>query len=101
MGLSSDLRQLAGLVIKNYSIKNLANLPPAVQQLVKLEIIHALADPLVDIRNTAAILVGKISDSFMIDTWADMLPSLYLMLEFNKHGQLTTVDGALQVSIFL
>jgi len=95
-GLSPDIRQLAGLVIKNYAFQHLPRLPPAVQQMVKQEIIHALTDALTDIRNTAAILVGKISESFPIDTWADVLPSLLQMLDLAQHGQLVVADGALQ-----
>ena len=96
IGLSPDIRQLAGLVIKNYAFKHLHNLPPIVQQLVKQEMVAALSDILTDIRNTAAILVGKISESFMIDTWADVIPHLLNMLEYSQHGQLVVVDGALQ-----
>lgn len=97
MGLSPDLRQLAGLVIKNYTFPQLPHLPPAVQQMLKQEMLHALADPQSDIRNTAGILIGRISESFMIDTWADLLPPLYLMLDYKQHGSLSLVDGALQV----
>ena len=96
MGLSSDIRQLAGLVIKNYAFQHLPKLPPTVQQLVKQEMLHALSDALTDIRNTAAILVGKISESFAINTWADLLAPLLNMLEYGQHGQLVVVDGALQ-----
>ena len=96
IGLSPDIRQLAGLVIKNYAFKHLHTLPPIVQQLVKQEMVAALSDILTDIRNTAAILVGKISESFVIDTWADVIPHLLNMLEYSQHGQLVVVDGALQ-----
>ena len=97
MGLSPDLRQLAGLVIKNYTFPQLPHLPPAVQQMLKQEMLHTLSDPQSDIRNTAGILIGRISESFMIDTWADLLPPLYLMLDYKQHGSLSLVDGALQV----
>ena len=97
MGLSPDLRQLAGLVIKNYTFPHLPRLPPAVQQMLKQEMLHALTDSQPDIRNTAGILIGRISESFMIDTWADLLPPLYQMLDFKQHGQAALVDGALQV----
>jgi hypothetical protein len=99
MGLSADLRQLAGLVVKNYTFPHLPHLPTNVQQMLKQEILHALSDTQMDIRNTAGILIGRISDSFMIDTWADLLPPLYQMLDYKVHGQLTLVDGALQVII--
>lgn len=99
MGLSADLRQLAGLVIKNYTFPHLPRLPPAVQQMLKQEMLHALTDTQPDIRNTAGILIGRISESFMIDTWADLLPPLYQMLDFKQHGQVSLVDGALQVAL--
>ena len=97
MGLSPDLRQLAGLVIKNYTFPQLPRLPLAVQQMLKQEMLHALSDTQSDIRNTAGILIGRISESFLIETWADLLPPLYLMLDYKQHGSLFLVDGALQV----
>jgi hypothetical protein len=97
MGLSPDLRQLAGLVIKNYTFPQLPRLPLAVQQMLKQEMLHALSDTQSDIRNTAGILIGRISESFLIETWADLLPPLYLMLDYKQHGSLSLVDGALQV----
>lgn len=60
MGLSADLRQLAGLIIKNYTFPHLPRLGTTVQQLLKQEMLHALSDVQVDIRNTAGILIGKI-----------------------------------------
>lgn len=97
MGLSPDLRQLAGLVIKNYTFSQLPRLPATVQQMLKQEMLHALSDTQADIRNTAGILIGKISESFQVDTWADLLPPLYLMLDYKQHGSIPVVDGALQV----
>lgn len=59
--------------------------------------IHLLSDELSDIRNTAAILAGKISECFPISTWADMLPPILQLLDAEAFSrQPNALDGALQ-----
>jgi hypothetical protein len=76
IGLSADIRQLAGLIIKNYVFPHLIQLPEMLQVHLKREFMNILHDPLLDLRKTAAILIGKISESFMINFWVDMLPPI-------------------------
>jgi len=97
VGLTPDLRQLAGLIIKNYVFPHLARLPNNVQARLKSEVVVVLQDNIVDIRKTAAILVGRISDSFPSSTWSDMLPSIVHYLDMSLYrAQPTAVDGSLQ-----
>jgi hypothetical protein len=48
--LDIGVRQLAGLIVKNYVFPNLAKLPIEVQVLLKSEVINALSDGSSDIR---------------------------------------------------
>lgn len=95
-GLTIDLRQLAGLIIKNYVFPHLTQMAEEVQFLMKKELIQALHDPVPDIRNTSAILVGKISESFPINLWVSMLPPIleYLDLRYLEVKP-SSVDGCL------
>lgn len=97
LGLTSDLRQLAGLTIKNYVFPFLIILPINVQLVLKKQVIFALNDQIPDIRKIAAILVGKISESFPITTWFDIIPPILENLDIsNYHTNHTSLDGALQ-----
>lgn len=96
-GLTTDLRQLAGLIIKNYVFKHLVQLPVEVQTILKREVVRVLQDSIPDIRKTAAILAGKISESFPVATWSDMLPPILQMLSadlFPTHG--SVLEGGLE-----
>jgi len=98
-GLTTDLRQLAGLIIKNYVFKHLAILPVNVQTMLKKQIVQVLQDSIADIRKTGAILAGKISKSFPVTTWCDMLPPILQMLDvglFPTH--LCVLEGALEAT---
>ncbi|KAJ1409763.1 armadillo-type protein, partial [Ochromonadaceae sp. CCMP2298] len=91
-----DLRQLAGLIIKNYVFPHLARLPGQVQAALKGRVVQVLQDAEPAIRNTAAILVGKISDSFPVATWSDMLPPILAHLDISQYVQNPIgVEGAL------
>eukprot|EP00602_Paraphysomonas_sp_CaronLab_P005566 CAMPEP_0185025988 /NCGR_PEP_ID=MMETSP1103-20130426/9498_1 /TAXON_ID=36769 /ORGANISM="Paraphysomonas bandaiensis, Strain Caron Lab Isolate" /LENGTH=1059 /DNA_ID=CAMNT_0027559395 /DNA_START=120 /DNA_END=3296 /DNA_ORIENTATION=+ len=94
-GLSTDIRQLAGLIVKNYVFPHFGELPANVFQVVKEEILRALVDPLHKIRSTAGILVGRICDAFSIDNWADMIESLLNMLQSDDPVR---IDGALHAT---
>lgn len=96
-GLTPDLRQLAGLVIKNYVFPHLVRLPSNVQATLKREVVRVLHDSNADIRKTAAILAGKISESFPIATWSDMMPLILQMLDLNLYAaHPTVVEGSLE-----
>ena len=75
-GIPIDIRQLAGLITKNYIFPRLVELSEEVFTLVKQEIINGLADPVVTIRNTAALLVGRITAAFMSSYWVDIMETL-------------------------
>jgi len=81
LNVDPHLRQLAGLVIKNYVFPLLTIFTTEVQARVKSDVLQALRDANCDIRNTAAILIGKISESLALSTWSDMLPTLLSLLD--------------------
>jgi transportin-1 len=93
--LSIDLRQLAGLILKNYFINLLAVLPSLLATFIKNEILAALTDPLPEIRNTAGTILGKISSATAIDNWIDITATLISMLDLQMHGQPLATEGAL------
>lgn len=96
-GLSVDLRQLSGLIIKNYVFPRLTSLSDEVQGYVKQELLLALRDQVSDIRNTAAILIGKISESFPVKMWMHMLPSIMECMELHCYTtQPYALDGCTQ-----
>jgi len=70
-------------------------LPPLLASFLKNEILHALTDPLPDVRNTAGTILGKISSSNDTITWIDIIPTLISMLDLSAHGQSAATEGAL------
>lgn len=95
-GLSIDIRQLSGLIIKNYVFPHLTTFADDVQYLLKRELISCLQDPLPDIRKTGAILIGKISESFPPQVWINMLVPIFDNLSVhNLATRPHVVDGAL------
>jgi hypothetical protein len=90
-----DIRALSGFILKNYGLVQLQNLPVMVVQMFKSELLGALQDPLSDIQNTAGIIFGKLTKSFSIEIWGDMLPPLFSMLDYQSPEQFVGVDGAL------
>lgn len=75
-GIPIDIRQLAGLITKNYIFPRLVELSEEVFTVVKTEIINGLADPALTIRNTAALLIGRITAAFMSSYWVDIMETL-------------------------
>jgi transportin-1 len=92
---SIDIRQLAGLIIKNYVFRHLSELSPDVFSVVKREILNALIDPHHDISNTAGILMGRICDAFSFNSWSDVVEPLVGLLQSTDptyiHGALNAV----------
>ena len=104
-GIHTDIRQLAGLITKNYVFPRLVELSEDVFSIVKLEIVHGLSDPVVIIRNTAGLLIGRITASFMMNSWTDILETLLggAIILPDNHAELHSensplvarIDGAL------
>ena len=92
MGLSNELRQLSGLIVKNYAFPHFGAFAPHVQLLIERSIHQALSDPLVDIRQTACILIGKIASTFPMNVWSPLLHTLLHHLDSTVYLE---VDGAL------
>lgn len=80
-GITSDVRQLSGLVIKNYIFPLVGHFDVDLHIKLKEGMVTALSDALINIRSTASILLGRYSEAFPIDLWGDdVLPSLISML---------------------
>jgi transportin-1 len=92
-GLSPDVRQLSGLIIKNYVFQHLGGLHDAVFQKMKADIVVSLQDPQRDIRITAGILIGRICDAFPFTSWSDIVEPLLTLLQ-STHS--VSVDGGLR-----
>lgn len=91
-----DLRQLAGLIVKNYII--LADKFPAldtgVQSLLKRSIIMAVSDPETSVRGTATNLIGGMSRQLPVEIWSDIVETIIQNLSANS-GNMDCVDGSL------
>ena len=75
-GIPPDVRQLAGLVAKNYVFPRMGELSRDVLSAVKMEVMTGLVDPLHNIRSTAALLVGRIAAAFVMEYWTDILEAI-------------------------
>ena len=76
-----DLRQLAGLIVKNYAFSRLSLFVSPVQREVQVQLLALLDDRDLDARRTAAMLIGKMAQLFPAASWSDMLPPLLSKLE--------------------
>lgn len=91
-----DVRQLAGLVVKNYIIlaSHFPNLETSVQSLVKRSIVSAISDPEPSVRNTATNLLGGISRKLPVEIWSDMVETIIQNLNANSQNA-DCLDGSL------
>jgi hypothetical protein len=98
LGVTVAMRQLAGLITKNYVCGHLMEFPFQAQQLLINFVLSVLNDYDSNIRRTAAIVVSKIAELFPIESWGpQMLPSLFRMLDVALIEQYAdAVDGSLQ-----
>jgi transportin-1 len=71
-----DIRQLAGLITKNYVFPRLVELSHDVFSVIKSEVLNGLSDSIGTIRNTAGLLIGRITSSFMMEYWVDIMEAL-------------------------
>jgi len=76
-----DLRQLAGLIVKNYAFSRLPLFVSPVQREVQVQLLALLDDRDLDARRTAAMLIGKMAQLFPAASWSDMMPPLLSKLE--------------------
>lgn len=101
-GLGVDIRQLAGFIIKNYVFPHLQQLSEEVQTLMKTALLQALHDTVLDIRRTAAILIGKITESFPAAFWINMIPTMVENLDVRYLStQPYSVDGHLTAMLHI
>lgn len=70
--ITVDLRQLSGLIIKNFIFPKLFISEPVITEIIQQNLLLVLGDPQSDLRKTAAILIGKIAELFLISYWIDI-----------------------------
>ena len=96
--VAPELRQLAGLLVKNYGVAPLAacDADPSAQASFRNALLHALSDPLELVRRTAAIVLGQLSRSADGPVWLPVVPVLTQLLTQAASADSTRqADGAL------
>jgi hypothetical protein len=93
LGLPLDLRQLAGLLVKNYVVKNFSMFPLDAQSSLKNVILKGLSDSHREIRNITTNLLGAVSRVLPVSLWGDVAVRLVQILE--APASLEQADGAL------
>lgn len=92
-----DLRQLSGLILKNSVLPHLSALAEEVQRRIKEVLVVVLADDSDDLRKTAAILIGKLTEcSAAGQDWAALIVYIISLLDLSLLStQPKLLDGAL------
>lgn len=94
-----DLRQLAGIIIKNNIVKIVLDLDAETVLFLKQSVVQALTDPSSDIRGAAGSIVGKLADSYTLPHWVDIMGPLVQLIAIPGGGSgsksLDGLDGAL------
>lgn len=94
LGVSLDLRQLAGLIIKNYILLNMTQMDEAVCQSMTAAMARSLSDESVPIRSTASSLCARLVAGFPIKIYANITSELLRVLSTCSDD--VSLDGALQ-----
>lgn len=91
-----DIRQLAGLVVKNYVVlaDKFCSLDEGVQTLVKRSIIAAISDSDPSVRSTATNLLGGMSRQLPVDAWSDVVGTIIAGLN-TSGGSADCMSGSL------
>ncbi|CAN0143401.1 unnamed protein product, partial [Laminaria digitata] len=90
--VGEELRQLAGLVLKNLVKTAFKRLAPDAQAIVRERVLLAARDPSQALRHTAGSVVTTIVSTTRLSEWPELLPALVGMLESGDAG---LGDGAL------
>ena len=94
---SLDIRQLAGLTIKNYAYPHFMNLNQDSLNNIKMEMISSLQCDNDSIRRTGATLISRLSEAFPGELWYDIIPHIIMILEQDTTNQnYIQSDGAMQ-----
>jgi transportin-1 len=87
----AEVRQMAGLLLKNNVKDSYGKMPPEVQNYIKMQILGCLADPQVNVRRTVATIVTTILLRGGVASWPKLLEVLKEGLETNDEN---CIDGA-------
>lgn len=91
-GASVEIRQAAGLLLKNNLRSALKSLDPAYQQYIKSQLLPCLGEAEKDIRNTVGTIISVIVQQGRILGWPELLQALVQCLDSND---INHMEGAL------
>lgn len=95
----NDVRQVAGLLLKNYINSKNKFLNNEILKIIKNEIFKLVEDEVKEIRNTAGSVITTILTKYEgIDKWPEALYNLLLLIE---RGNNDVVDGAFRAIIII
>ncbi|KAL1499861.1 hypothetical protein AB1Y20_012544 [Prymnesium parvum] len=86
-----QVRQLAGLVLKNNVKEHWASVSPQVREYVQAALLQSIDDPESYIRATVSSCISTITYIAGLEGWPALLPTLYQMLD---SPNVNAVDGA-------
>ena len=76
-----EIRQAAGLILKNNIPTSFANISEASLSHIKQVVVNALSDPIIYIRNTAGTLVTSIVTHIQLERWPDLITRLAALMD--------------------
>ncbi|OMO87359.1 CLIP-associated protein [Corchorus capsularis] len=91
-GASVEIRQAAGLLLKNNLLSAFKSLDPAYQHYIKSQLLPCLGEAKKDIRNTAGTVISVIVQQGRILGWPELLQALVQCLDSNE---INHMEGAL------
>ncbi|OMO54088.1 Armadillo-like helical [Corchorus capsularis] len=91
-GASVEIRQAAGLLVKNNLLSAFKSLDPAYQHYIKSQLLPCLGEAKKDIRNTAGTVISVIVQQGRILGWSELLQALVQCLDSND---INHMEGAL------
>ncbi|KAL8128515.1 hypothetical protein V2J09_017670 [Rumex salicifolius] len=91
-GKSFEIRQAAGLLLKNNLRNAFKNMSPANQHYIKLEVLRCLGSPDREIRSTTGTIISIIVQLGGVTAWPKLLHALGTYLDGNDLNQ---IDGAM------
>lgn len=87
-----ELRQAAGLILKNNIRTSFSHIPEVSLTHIKQVVVNALSDPVIYIRNTAGSLVTSIVTHIQLELWPDLINRLVALMD--SKDNLFAVQGA-------
>lgn len=91
-GQSVEVRQAAGLLLKNNLKASYNSLPPAYQQYIKAELLPCLGAPDRNLRSTVGTVISVVVQEGHIQGWPEIFQAISQCLKSNDYNHM---EGAL------